>query len=154
MDRSPAIIHIVKNRYKDDELCLLGEMQIAFILFMVGENIEGFEQWKKIFYVICNSENYLELHKNFCLESIRCIFNMLKQFPHDFFYDALSKENFIEKSLNVFYENCKNIKDSKIDQRLDSLKKLLLDSFNLEMNLPNDDELPVIVDDPYDFISF
>ena len=33
---------------------LLGEMQFAFILFYLGQNFEGFEQWKKLIILLCH----------------------------------------------------------------------------------------------------
>ncbi len=32
---------------------LLGELQYAFILFFLGENYDGFEQWKALVHLLC-----------------------------------------------------------------------------------------------------
>ena len=71
---------------------------------MIGEHGEAFGQWKRIFYILCNSETYTSENVPFYLMAIRCIFNMIKQFPTDFFYDVLSRENFLKKSLGNFAE--------------------------------------------------
>jgi A1 cistron-splicing factor AAR2 len=39
---------------------LLGEMQLAFILLLLGHNYSGLEQWKRIMYLVCGSEQALE----------------------------------------------------------------------------------------------
>jgi hypothetical protein len=32
--------------WSEDALALLGELQFAFLAFLMGESYEGFEQWK------------------------------------------------------------------------------------------------------------
>jgi A1 cistron-splicing factor AAR2 len=44
---------------------LLGEIQFAFICFLFGESLEGFEQWKKLFALLCACDSAIETHSKF-----------------------------------------------------------------------------------------
>jgi len=35
---------------------LFGEMQYAFISFVMGENLDSYEQWKRLLNLLCNCE--------------------------------------------------------------------------------------------------
>ena len=160
MDRTPAIKNVVEKRYKGEFKDFLGEFQIAFVLFMVGENMEAFDQWKKMFYAVCNSETYTSENIPFYLMAIRCIFNMIKQFPTDFFYDVLSRENFLKKSLGTFAEIIGASKNEKLKNRFGILTQLLETQFKIDIVAGQEEEeeamedeySPVVVDDPEDYI--
>lgn len=123
----------------------LGEMQFAFILFYVGQNLEGFEQWKKMVCLISHCENAISLQKELFLNFVPVIYEQLDQLPEDFFDESTSigaqysRENFIINSINTFYEICisEPIHGSKIPKKLKSrvekLKSLLSDKFGIKI---------------------
>lgn len=107
-------------------------------------------------FIACNSEEFSELNPNFLGEVCRCLFGMLKQFPEDFFYDSLSKDNFLRKTLQTFFGICERVGPSGIEKRVEAIKKLLSERFNEEICPEEEDDeyAPVVVDDLYDFVSF
>jgi len=86
---------------------MLGEFQYAFVSFLLGENFQSFEQWKKLLVLALNSESFLEENESFCLDLIPVIYGQLKQFPADFFFDTISRDNFTKDHLCGFIEICR-----------------------------------------------
>ena len=157
VDRSPAIQHLVKERFQGDSLSVLGELQLAFILFMVGENLEAFRKWKRLFYALCRCESFAESNPEFYAEAARCIFTMLKQFPQDFFYDVISRENFVKTSIINFVQIGGELGDAKSQKRSEAVARLISERFAIEVPLAYEEEgeyAPVMVEDPSDFVSF
>ena len=73
----------------------------------MGENLESFEQWKKLVHLLCNCETALRdpfLSKNLFYRFIPVLYEQLRQLPKDFFSDDLSKVSFINDSLNTFFD--------------------------------------------------
>ena len=48
-----------------------GEMQFAFITFILGESVEGFEQWKKMAILMAFADELTLQHPEVFLEFIR-----------------------------------------------------------------------------------
>ncbi|RKP06985.1 AAR2 protein-domain-containing protein [Thamnocephalis sphaerospora] len=102
-----------------------GEMQMAFVLLLLGQNFCGLEQWKRIVYLVCGSEEAMEeLGDTLYVEFLRVLRAQLQECPIDFFYDLLSKDNFISVLL-------------------ESLRKFLLKRFDWDVRF----ELPLVDDD-------
>ena len=139
----------------------LGEMQYAFILFYVGQNYEGFEQWKKMVYLICHSEKAVYLNREIFINFIPVIYEQLDQLPNDFFDEspggiyfenfseneqqnrsknASLQNNFIVESLNTFYEICMSEPENgekvskKIKSRIGKLKKMMQEKFDIDIS--------------------
>ena len=64
-DKSQLLEKLIDDEYKGNETAILGEMQICFILFLIGERLDAFEQFKRIFNILCSAEVYFELHQDF-----------------------------------------------------------------------------------------
>jgi A1 cistron-splicing factor AAR2 len=115
-------------------LNLLGEMQYAFISFVMGENLESFDQWKKLFCLLCHCGTGLSdpnLSKDLFMKFIPVIYEQLRQLPKDFFSDDLSKVSFINDSLNALYENANDDKVCKpLRLRVEKLKGMLLKEYD------------------------
>ena len=105
-------------------------MQYAFISFVMGENLESFEQWKRLFSLLCGCATGLynedTLSKELFMRFIPVVYEQLKQLPKDFFSDELSKVSFINHSLNSFFESVEDEKVSKtLKARAAKLKAML-----------------------------
>lgn len=64
-DKSQLLEKLITNEYQNQETAILGELQICFILFLIGERLDAFEQFKRIFNILCSAEVYFELHQSF-----------------------------------------------------------------------------------------
>lgn len=117
---------ILKNDFENDYKLFFGEFEVAFITFLIGEMLDSFEQWKKMFILVFSCEEllierpemFLDLIRNFknrlIYETIficlALVYHQLKQFPKDFFIDVISGNNFMRSVLKVriflyFYNN-------------------------------------------------
>lgn len=43
-----------------DELSLLGELQFAFVSFLIGQSYDGFDQWKSLLNLFCSCEKAVQ----------------------------------------------------------------------------------------------
>ncbi|KAI1707232.1 AAR2 protein domain-containing protein [Ditylenchus destructor] len=74
---------------------LLAEFQVSFVVFLIGQVYEGFEQWKRLIHLMCSCNRALVTHSQFFLDLLMVIHFQLKQCPEDFFHDQLAKDNFL-----------------------------------------------------------
>eukprot|EP00923_Selenidium_pygospionis_P017479 GHVN01030782.1.p1 GENE.GHVN01030782.1~~GHVN01030782.1.p1 ORF type:complete len:304 (-),score=35.19 GHVN01030782.1:1264-2175(-) len=48
MDSTPTLRHLIDKGLDGEEFEMIGEMQFSFIVFLLGHNYEGFEQWRSL----------------------------------------------------------------------------------------------------------
>ena len=48
------------GKESDGESSLLGEFQLSFVVFLIGQNLHGFEHWKELVRVFCSCEEAIE----------------------------------------------------------------------------------------------
>lgn len=87
---------------------LLGELQLSFILLLIAQNFEGFEQWKRLVHLITLSDSFLaepvtDKEAMFTADFLNVLQRQLEQVPVDFFQDVLSSENFLRHCLKNVY---------------------------------------------------
>ncbi|KAJ3024274.1 a1-alpha2 repression [Thoreauomyces humboldtii] len=100
MDKSYLLGQVLTTsgyqNYKD----LLGELQLSFIVFLIGEVFDGYEQWKTIVHLLCQSSEALQtIGGTLFLEFTMILTQQLEAHPADFFMDPLSADNFIRANL-------------------------------------------------------
>ena len=168
LDRSKQLIRIINFEY-DSEGCmgLLGEFQLAFVLFIVFENPDALLVWQKIAFIFCESENFMVSNLcEFC-EFLKVFFLMLKQLPSDFFYHQLTNNHFLIGCIRHLMENL--MSDQKFGEYFRAFDDLMQNYFKFEYKdvlfsddgkslhaneLLIGDELPVLVEENQKFISF
>ena len=58
---------LLEQAYGGDSDLLLGEIQYAYVVFLVGHSFAGFEQWKKLISMLCQvSIRFYLIHCFFC----------------------------------------------------------------------------------------
>lgn len=80
---------------------LLGELQFAFVCFLLGNVYEGFEHWKSLLTLLCRSEETMRKRKELYLGLIAVLYHQLGEVPPDFFVDIVSQNNFLTSTLQV-----------------------------------------------------
>ena len=174
LDRSSILNEILTREYQNEYGILFGELQFSFVVFLQGENYEGFDQWKKMQFLITHSKKIIVEKPDFFKDFIRVVFSQVKQFPAEFFIEGITKENFIFACVEKFQNNLDDLKKENIKvsevvlSRADKLKNLFIESFGVfkpketpqkrsivkimddgygsDEEIP-DDELPIVVDD-------
>ena len=90
---------------------MLGELQFAFITFVLGENFESFEQWKSLLMLICSCREAMTTtqRRDLYFRLIPVLYAQIEQLPEEFFIENNESEadskssnhdnNFISKAM-------------------------------------------------------
>jgi A1 cistron-splicing factor AAR2 len=166
LDKSAIFEELILKEYNREGSIILGEFQYAFVTFLLCEIYESFEQWRKIFILICSCKKNVMHRESFYCDFIEVIYHIFRNFPKDFFTDQITCDSFINKLLNDFIYTCEVSLDvnSSLITRIKFFKKFLNEYFDFEIkneeeriidkylnNVLNDnsdmydDDMPVIV---------
>lgn len=130
---------------------LLGELQFAFVCFLIGNVYDGFEQWKSILNLVCNCEKAIELYPGFYLKLVNALYYQLGEMPLDFFTDITTSNNFLVVHLHNLFENIKesssNDSNEKLKRRCDQFKNYLQQKYNFDFEEEPDEYAPVICEE-------
>lgn len=128
----------------------LGEVQFAYICFLIGGNLDAFEHWKELVGVLCSCQKAITKHRIIYDHLSDMLEIQINEIPSDFLVDIVSSNNFIYNKIRTLLGF---ISDSEVDGRLKSkiyrFKQRLTEKYDWDLNHVNDesdDEAPVIVD--------
>ena len=148
MDLTFMLSTMLTSDYNNRANDLLGELQFAFISFLMGHVYKAFDQWKKLISLLCSCEEAITVHSNLYNNFIGILHFQLKHTPDDFFIDNLSKNNFLTTSLKNLFSNleecpgaCKDLVSRGLKFR-DALTKKYSWDFSSEL----DEFAPTVVD--------
>lgn len=72
VDRSSVLFKLIATEFSESWEELLGELQFAYICFLLGQNHEGFEHWRNLIVLLCSCDEavtgFPELFENFLRE--------------------------------------------------------------------------------------
>jgi len=147
-DKSTILEDLLQKRYPNKPNELLGELQFAFISFLMGQSYDGFEQWKELLALLCDSESSLYKRHDLFYNFIAVLHFQLEQVPEDFFDDLVTGNNFLTKVLKNFFELTEDPQmDSKVLERASNLKKYVEKRFKIVLeSMEEDEDAPVIVE--------
>eukprot|EP00915_Cephaloidophora_sp_WS-2016_P007729 GHVH01010640.1.p1 GENE.GHVH01010640.1~~GHVH01010640.1.p1 ORF type:complete len:497 (-),score=79.19 GHVH01010640.1:39-1529(-) len=140
----------------------LGELQIAFLSFLIGLNFDSFAQWRNLLELVVQSPRAMTRHVPFYKAFLRCLYTQLDACPSDFFIDELSRNNFVAKCLVSIYDGLGEelaLEEGNILIHYFSyIEELLRRNFKTSIEELRDEiqeeEGPAIVDLDEEFISF
>lgn len=154
MDRTPQLEEMIAKQYSGNELAILGELQLSYISFLLGQNFDGFEQWRALLLLLCSCEDAALRRTELFAELLRTFFTQLSQAPSDLFGDDLTKENFLGSCALSLLEIC-NTDAPKLQKRCSKLRELVEEKFGLsteELALLGEDAPEVVDLQGQDFI--
>ncbi|XP_011637245.1 protein AAR2 homolog [Pogonomyrmex barbatus] len=129
---------------------IIGEMQLTFVCFLVGQSLDAFEQWKKFVSLICGADNAIPQYRSIYIEFLQALEVELSYVPEEVLCDIVASNNFVYRSLYKLFGNIES--NPEVDGRLKSYAKRLRDRLTAKFqwdfsNLLEeaDDEAPVIV---------
>jgi len=135
-------------RHHESSDAVLVELQLAFIVFLVGQQYVSFNQWKLVVDMMCGCGESLDKYPKLFISFLNDLHFQLQEVPEDFFVDIISCNNFLVSSLtNLFsnireYKACPNLKSKAI-----SFENHLTKKFGWCFEDEYDDEYcPVVVD--------
>jgi len=142
-DKSFALKQLIDHEYKHPQQ-VLGELQFAFICFMLGESLESFEQWKGLLNLLCNSEEAAQSDSSLLAEFIPVLCNQIASLPEDMTHDPLLSSSFLVSALSSFICILDNPGlPSLLFNRGQKLKAFIHKKFG---TLCTEEEAPVIVE--------
>jgi hypothetical protein len=102
LDTSKALNFFLKNNYLSDFNEILGDLQLAWIILLYGQNLEGLDYWCAILKLICNAHDYLSKNLKYFKEFVMVIDCQIRQIPHDIATSVIDpSNNVIGQALNV-----------------------------------------------------
>ncbi|CDW55333.1 AAR2 protein [Trichuris trichiura] len=127
---------------------LLGELQFAYICFLVGHVFEAFEQWKLLIRIFCNCEDALGELSDLFAEFIRVLHFQLKMTPQEFFVDIVSSNNFLAMALFNFFLLIDSSDSASVQLKRKSakFKNALSAKYGWDFDSVPDEYQPVIVE--------
>lgn len=132
MDRSAQLDEMIGKEYDGKELGIIGELQLAYIAFLLGQNYDGFEQWKALLNFICSCETAVTSRPELFAELLRAFFAQLSQAPEDLFGEDLTRENFLGSCALSLLELCDSETSSqKLRKRCGKLRELVQQKFGI-----------------------
>ncbi|XP_067448563.1 protein AAR2 homolog [Thunnus thynnus] len=149
MDLSYTLETVLEKNHGLQPLNLLGELQFAFVCFLIGDVYEGFEHWKKLLALLCRSEAAMRKRKELYLGLIAVLYHQLGEIPPDFFVDIVSQNNFLTSTLQDFFQFAIGPGvDGTLRKRAEKFKAHLTKKFRWDFEADLDDCEPVVVELP------
>lgn len=158
VDKSTVLESLLKQQYKGSEDLLLGELQFAFIAFLMGQSLESFSQWKSIVCLLLSCEEApLRTHTRFFVKFLEVLCFQLKASlkcdPSDapFLDDTwFSEDHFLRFLFKEFYRLVIDAQpvDGDLLRHTRKLKSILEASFGWILDSEDgdiDEYAPVIV---------
>merc|ERR1711864_16883 len=126
---------------------LLAEIQFAFLCFLVGQNYDSFEQWKRLLAVMCRCDSGLVEHRQLFLDFLGDLYFQLREVPEDFFVDIVSRNNFLCSSLSTLFSNVKESKDvdEELKEKARKFERNVSKRFGWDFSKEALDDAPVVV---------
>jgi A1 cistron-splicing factor AAR2 len=142
-DKSQILEEVLK---KKSESFILGELQFSFIIFLIGQNYNGFEQWKKLLNLICNCDESFGKRISFFSKFISVLEFQLQITPEDFFIHDFTSHNFLTNNLISFFEISTFGQDENLKKKSLIFKQKMEKKFKFSFDELNSDDAPVIVE--------
>mmetsp|Transcript_65594 Transcript_65594/g.211612 ORF Transcript_65594/g.211612 Transcript_65594/m.211612 type:complete len:425 (-) Transcript_65594:62-1336(-) len=132
MDRSEQLEEMITREYGGEELGILGELQLAYVAFLLGQNFDGFEQWRALLQLLCGCEAAAARRPELFAELCRTFFAQLSQAPSDLFGDDLTRDNFMGACALSLLEVCDTeAAPAKLRKRCGKVRELVEQKFGL-----------------------
>lgn len=129
--------------------CLLGELQAAFLACLLGQDFDAFEQWKRLFGVLCACDRAPDAYPRLYLDFLVVVRAHLAQLPMDWFTDLISGNTFLAQCLSTLMQVIGDGDDDRLRREAEKLAAFVKQRFDWDVFV-NDEDAPEVVheDDP------
>jgi len=135
MDRSSQLEAMIAREYRSQEFGILGELQLAYIAFLLGQNCDGFDQWRALLQMLCSCESAASTRPELFSELCRTFHAQLDQAPSDLFGDDLMRDNFLGSCAVALLEICDaETSPPKLRRRCGKVRELVQQKFGLSVD--------------------
>ncbi|XP_063824605.1 protein AAR2 homolog [Ostrinia nubilalis] len=133
----------------EEPLHIVGELQFAYLCFLIGHSLDAFEHWKNLVILFCSCDDALNNHKNLFFHFVKTLESQIDEMPEEFLTDIVMNKNLVYKKLREFF---RTVYTSNIEGRflnlINDFKHGLTEKFQwdfTELDADEDDERPVVV---------
>ena len=77
MDKSRALERLLKEQHGGDSAMFLGELQFAFLAFLLGHSLEGFLQWKKMVALLLGCDEAVRTRPNLFRAALEVVYRQI-----------------------------------------------------------------------------
>lgn len=143
------LLESILEEISDDRL--LGELQLSFLIVVLGQNFEGFEQWKRIIELASKSKQSVEKRPLFFRDLLKILSKQLLNCPSNFFTDLLDSTSNIASYFQDLYLSCMNSSNKDLLAAANSFAQQTKATFGWDLSdlnnlIDDDDEKPVVVE--------
>ncbi|PJF19063.1 hypothetical protein PSACC_01121 [Paramicrosporidium saccamoebae] len=142
LDRTP-VIRTLSIRPMD----LLAELQLCFVLLVLGHNFEGFEQWRAIVALLCQCSALIKEDPPLYMEFLNILQGQLQECPDDFFEcTGIAGDN---RLFQWFQALCQDCMDTAVLQaHASAFSAFIMSKFGWDLTTDADsgEYAPIIVD--------
>uniref|UniRef100_A0AC34Q0U8 Protein AAR2 homolog n=1 Tax=Panagrolaimus sp. JU765 TaxID=591449 RepID=A0AC34Q0U8_9BILA len=134
-------LNLFAKKLGNDFSEVLAEFQYSFVVFLIGQVYDGFEQWKRLIHLFCSCRGALITQPKFFLDLLMVLFFQIKLCPDDFFDDVLSKDNFLSSTLSWFFANVQDspsFLNPELRTKTAKVKAFFEKKFKKSFDLPDD----------------
>ncbi|KAI8583299.1 hypothetical protein K450DRAFT_222945 [Umbelopsis ramanniana AG] len=132
MDKTWLTKELLREVYNSDYHNLLGELQLAFVATLLGQNFTSFNQWKKIVQLLCSCQELVDESPQLFSDFLDVLTKQMNECPQDFFYDILSENHFLSQQLKTFSRNIPG-SNEKLRQKFVAFHQKLQEKFHWEI---------------------
>lgn len=149
MDKTYTLHAMITSHCKKAE-DLVGELQFAFVCFVIGWSLESFEQWTQLVSLLCSCELAVEKRHAFYSRFLDVLETQLEEVPEDFLVDIVDSNNVIYRSLKDLFRtiNSSDRIDGRLQSKAERFRGRLTHKFQWdfsELDCEDDEDAPVIV---------
>lgn len=113
---------------------LLEELQISFVLLVLGHNYSGFEQWVAIVELLCHSTSQLTDQPRYFVQLLEILTAQLEHCPDEFFTGiGLHQDSTLYGLLNMLVVDCIDSQDDNLSQRAGQFADLMMERFGWDL---------------------
>lgn len=152
LDQSARLGRLLSSAYQGDWKLLLGEFQLAFMMFLSIYSMSGLKHWKEVVACLCGCQEALRDRSELFVAFVRVLFTQVKMISEDFFEDEISKEAFLKPA---FVSLVRNVREEwgvsdELREHVDRFARLMEKrfkglSFDQEIEAVEEDEAPTVV---------
>lgn len=130
-------------------LHIIGELQFAYICFLIGHSLDAFEHWKSLVILFCSCDDAISKYKTVFYHFVKTLETQIEEMPEEFLADIVMNKNLVYKKLREFFRTVYmgNI-EGRLLKVIDDFKHNLTEKLQwdfTELDADEEDERPVVV---------
>jgi hypothetical protein len=104
LDKSDVVATVLRTTWGAAEAtALVGEMQMAFVSFLMGQSLASFEHWKALVLHLCACPQLMPSQAPLFSAFTRALAAQLQELPEDFAVDTISSQSFLRRALRDYF---------------------------------------------------